>query len=128
MTGWLGSGELARTRVLGNTLGGRVLQVGPVKAVNFPWVLLGRAWLHQHLVSERNHAYRDAVIVAVRSDTNLMDSIPDALRRALGDSLRRASSGAPDDQTYQKLSANIDALLGHDPATLDHDPAITTAD
>lgn len=128
VTGWLGSGELARTRVLGNTLGGRVLQVGPVKAVNFPWVLLGRAWLHQHLVSERNHAYRDAVIVAVRSDTNLMDSIPDALRRALGDSLRRASSGAPDDQTYQKLSANIDALLGHDPATLDHNPAITTAD
>ncbi len=118
VAGWFGSGELARTKILGSTIGGKVLQVGPVKARNFPWVLLGRAWLHQHLVAERNHAYRDAVIVAVKSDTNLMDSIPDALRRALGDSLRRVSGGDTDGETYDKLTTNIDALLTHAPALL----------
>ncbi|MEX2327370.1 MAG: DUF3482 domain-containing protein, partial [Pseudomonadales bacterium] len=80
---WFGTGELARVKVLGGTLGDRVLQVGPIRAQNFPWVLLGRAWLHHHLVAERNHARREAVVMTVGADSNLMDLVPDALRKQL---------------------------------------------
>ena len=58
---WFGSDELAKVKVLGQRLGGSVLQVGPVKAPNFPWVLLGRAVAHHGLVAEQNHARREAI-------------------------------------------------------------------
>lgn len=84
---WLGGSELARVKVLGRTLGGRVLQVGPVKAPNFPWVLLGRAWVHHRLVAERNHAGREAMSVqmtrAMAEEQHMMDTLPDALRKSL---------------------------------------------
>ncbi|MFV2089991.1 MAG: DUF3482 domain-containing protein, partial [Pseudomonadales bacterium] len=80
---WFGSGELARIKVLGETIGGRIVQVGPVKAGNFPWVLLGRAWVHHQLVAERNHAYREVISLALQSDQNLMDGLPDELRKEL---------------------------------------------
>ncbi|MEM9385178.1 MAG: GTPase/DUF3482 domain-containing protein [Pseudomonadota bacterium] len=78
---WFAGDELAKVKVLGQTLGGRVLQVGPVSAVNFPWVLLGRAWIHHHLVEERNHARREALELTVADGTALMDQVPQALRR-----------------------------------------------
>jgi len=53
MGAWLAGDELAKVKVLGQSLGGRTLQVGPVTAPNFPWVLLGRALLHHRVVAER---------------------------------------------------------------------------
>ena len=58
---WFGSSELAKVKVLGRSLGGDVLRVGPVSSKNFPWVLLGRAWAHWRIISERNHAVRNAI-------------------------------------------------------------------
>lgn len=58
---WWGSDELAQVKVLGSSLGGKQLQAGPVTSPNFAWVLLGRAWIHHRLTSERNHALRTAI-------------------------------------------------------------------
>jgi hypothetical protein len=107
---WLGGAELARVKVLGESLGGRVLQVGPVKAPNFPWVLLGRAWLHHQLVAERNHAYREALSLAVAGDAHLMDALPDALRRDISRSFARLR-GAAGSEEREVLAGRIDELL-----------------
>ena len=46
-------------------LGGKMLRVGPIQSLNFPWVLLGRAVLHHKLVAERNHAVRTKLVADI---------------------------------------------------------------
>lgn len=77
---WFGGDELAKISVLGQSLGGEVLTVGPIKAANFPWVWLGRAVHHHQLVSERNHARREQMTLDLEGAANTMDSVPDAVR------------------------------------------------
>ena len=108
---WLGSGELAKVKVLGESLGGQVVQVGPVKAANFPWVLLGRAWLHHQLVAERNHAYRAVISLAVRGEENLMDVLPGELARDLGRSFARLRGRADDPEFLSMLSSQVEQVL-----------------
>jgi hypothetical protein len=108
---WLGGQELAKVRVLGESLGGRVVHVGPVKAANFPWVLVGRAWLHHQLVAERNHAHRAAITMAVRGEQNLMDTLPDDLSRALSRSIARLKSRGGSSELRAELADLIDRVL-----------------
>ncbi|HEY5647524.1 MAG TPA: DUF3482 domain-containing protein, partial [Pseudomonadales bacterium] len=108
---WLGGSELARVRVLGESLGGQVVQVGPVRAANFPWVLLGRAWLHHQLVAERNHAYREVISLAVRGEQNLMDTLPEEWVRELARTLGRLRSRGDDPEIRQQLAEQIDRVL-----------------
>lgn len=97
--------------MLGENLGGRVVQVGPVKAPNFPWVLLGRAWLHHQLVAERNHAQREAITLALQGEQNLMDGIPEDLARALGRSFSKLSSRADNPEFGEALTGLIEQVL-----------------
>jgi hypothetical protein len=108
---YFGGGELARVKVLGQPLGGAILQVGPVKAPNFPWVLLGRGWVHHQLVAERNHARREAMTLAMTDDEHLMDHLPDPLRKALAASCKALQNDAADADLRQRLSGHIDQLL-----------------
>lgn len=112
---WLGGGELARVKVLGRTLGGRVLQVGPVTAPNFPWVLLGRAWVHHALVAERNHARREAMSLqmtrAMAEERHVMDALPDGVRKPLANALRRLRRDPADADARRALTAAVDDLL-----------------
>lgn len=108
---WLGSSELAKVRVITGSLGARVVQAGPVTAANFPWVVLGRAWLNFALIAERNHARRDAIAVAVSNEQHLMNAVPDGLRRELAGSFRRLSRGDAADETYEALVDQVDRLL-----------------
>lgn len=111
---WFGGHELARVKVLGESLGGQRLQVGPVKAPNFPWVLLGRAWVHHHLISERNHARREAASVSLSNAENLMDQLPDELRKALAEVFAKLGS-EPDEQAVKRLAALLEDVLAIDP-------------
>jgi hypothetical protein len=115
---WCGGHELARVRVLGESLGGRVLQVGPVKAPNFPWVLLGRAWVHHHLVSERNHARREAVSISLSNERHLMDALSDETRRTLTRLFKDAAEGK-DDQLEQALTLELEKVLRIEPGNED---------
>jgi hypothetical protein len=100
---WFGSDELARVKVLGQSLGGRVLQVGPVSAPNFPWVLLGRAWVHHRLVAERNHARREALSVEMSEASHLMDDLPEKLRKGLAAAFARLTDRDADGSQQQRL-------------------------
>ena len=108
---WFGSDELAKVKVLGQRLGGSVLQVGPVKAPNFPWVLLGRAVAHHGLVAEQNHARREAISLALSETQNFMDTLPDRLRRELAGLFRKISAGDADGEARRTLATLIAEAL-----------------
>jgi hypothetical protein len=108
---WFGGDELAKVKVLGESLGGQVVHVGPVKAPNFPWVLLGRAWLHHQLVAERNHAHRQAIRLAVENEQNLMDAAPESTTRALGRTFGRIRSRGEDPELQEQLAAQVESVL-----------------
>jgi len=113
---WLGGDELAKVTLLGQRLGGPVLQVGPVATPNFPWVMLGRAWVHHQMVAERNHARREVMSLAVSADEHLMDAIPETARRRLGELFKAASDGDLDAESQPMLTALIAELLKSQPA------------
>lgn len=56
---WATADRVAKVRLLGRPLGGKVLSVGPMRAINFPYVVLGRALLHHRMIEDRTHACRD---------------------------------------------------------------------
>jgi len=107
----IGGTELARVKVLGQSLGGRVLQVGPVKAPNFPWVMLGRAWAHHRLVAERNHARREVMSFAMSGEEHLMDQLPDRLRRDLAACFKRMFSDPADGEALRRLALLVEEVL-----------------
>jgi hypothetical protein len=53
--------RIGQLKVKGIPSGGNQLSYGPSRSLNFPFVLLGRALLHQRLVSTRTHADRAAL-------------------------------------------------------------------
>jgi len=53
--------KIAEVRVLGQSVGGRVAVVGPVRDANFPWIVLDRALAHYESVAKRAHAQRDVL-------------------------------------------------------------------
>ena len=108
---WLGGDELAKVRLLGQSLGGAVLEVGPVASPNFPWVLLGRARLHHGLVRERNHARREALQLSVTDGAAFMDSVPDALRKPFVPLFKRLAESGGDEHVRRQLAHAVTAVL-----------------
>ncbi len=113
---WLGGHELAKLKVLGESLGGRVLSLGPVSAPNFPWVVLGRAWIHHHLVSERNHARREALSLELSGSRHVMDALPDELRGRLTKLFERIRGGAGE-ELVGPLAETVAELLELEPGS-----------
>ncbi len=60
---WLAWDSVAKVRVLGQSLGGVLLQAGPPRQPNFPWVALDRALLYHERVANRAHARRDRLTI-----------------------------------------------------------------
>lgn len=108
----VGSDRLAKVEVLGQPLGGYELRIGPITDPNFPWVMLGRALLHARLVSERNHARREALVIDAEREQHQADAI-DATRRRTLDGIFRTlrNDGAIDRNQRQRLIDEIAALL-----------------
>ena len=71
--------EIAQLRVKGIPSGGKLVSYGPSRNPNFPFVLLGRALLHQQRLCSRTHADRSAL----QLDTALLADVSDAERRQL---------------------------------------------
>lgn len=55
------AGKIGQMKVKGIPSGGQLVSYGPSRNINFPFVLLGRALLHQRLVRSRTHANRNAL-------------------------------------------------------------------
>jgi hypothetical protein len=77
---WRYADEIASIRVQGVPTGGRELLCGPSNNLNFPFVLLGRALLHQQLLCQRTHADRSHLAL----EGALLTALDDRERRRLG--------------------------------------------
>lgn len=63
LTTWFASREIANISLLGNSLGGHILRLGPIRERNFPYVLLSRALLHHQAVEVYSHADRSEQVI-----------------------------------------------------------------
>ncbi len=108
---WFASHQLAKINVLGTTLGGIELTLGPVKNRNFPYVLLSRALLYQHLSETHSHADRSETAIeispAMLKNQDLKDRLP---FEKLFSKLRK--NEALDSAQHKKLVALLLGLLG----------------
>ena len=105
-----GSEKLGKLKVLGKTLSDRNLNVGPVKDVNLPYILLSRALMHHKLVSERNHALREALVIEVENTQHISQNIPDDTKKQL-DKFFAATRQRGYDSGGKSLRDIIEALL-----------------
>ncbi len=79
---FFGFNELSEVKVLGQKLGKRYLEAGPMKNVNFPYILLNRALFHAAKIASRSHALRNKVLLEMGREftSKWMD---DKVRRSL---------------------------------------------
>ena len=56
---YFGFNELSEVKVLGQSMGKRYLEIGPMENRNFPYILLGRALYHTMKVAQTSHAKRE---------------------------------------------------------------------
>lgn len=75
--------KLANFEVMGLPLGGKALQIGPMKNRNFPYVLLGRALLHHQLIENRTHAMRGELKITDDEGNTGASRISTELRKKL---------------------------------------------
>jgi len=79
---YFGFTELSEIKVLGQTLGKRYLQMGPMANRNFPYILLGRALYHTTQIATLSHAKRESIKLAMDS-TFKEKWLNDDLRKSL---------------------------------------------
>ncbi|MEM6606303.1 MAG: DUF3482 domain-containing protein, partial [Pseudomonadota bacterium] len=110
---WRYADEIAATRVRGIPAGGRELLCGPSNNANFPFVLLGRALLHQRLLCRRTHADRSQLSL----DGELLTDLDDRDRRRLGQLFAQLRAGKKPDENRAALADLIeDRCAAHDGA------------
>jgi hypothetical protein len=71
--------RIVQWKVKGIPSGGSMVSYGPSRNINFPFVLLGRALMHQHLISTRTHADRNPLDLT----QPLLDRLTDKERKRL---------------------------------------------
>jgi hypothetical protein len=118
---WWAWDHLAEVELLGQPLGGMLLQIGPMRSPNFPWVVLGRSLGFHAAVSRRSHAKRDAV--ALEGGEGIAAGLPSDLRRqvqAALDRSTRAKDAASIDSARVTLTAALREVLDHLEAGREH--------
>jgi len=84
--------ELSEIKVLGQPLGKRYLEMGPMENRNFPYILLGRAMYHTAKVANRSHAVR--IVEEFSMDSSFKDKwLNDDLRKSLEKYHKKFRSG-----------------------------------
>ncbi len=62
---YMGFDKASDIKILGRKLGDRFLEIGPMENRNFPYILLGRSLYHFWKISQRSHAKRDRLDIAM---------------------------------------------------------------
>lgn len=109
---WLGWGRLAEVKLLGQSFGGTLLEIGPMRSPNFPWVVLDRALCFHEAVSQRSHAKREAV--RLEAGEGIVSGLPaDSRRRVQGviDRLAKAKDASSVESARIALAAALRAVL-----------------
>jgi GTPase Era involved in 16S rRNA processing len=63
VSAWVTADRIADIEILGLPLGGKQLSIGPMRNINFPYVVLNRALYHHRMVEDRSHAHRDPLML-----------------------------------------------------------------
>ncbi len=100
ISAWATADRVADIKLLGRPLGGQELSVGPMRNINFPYVVLGRALWHQRMVEDRTHASRAPLEIA---------AVPGALQVA----------GLQQRKSLEKIFAALRKQAALEPALLD---------
>ncbi len=110
VSAWVSADRVAEIKVLGLPLGGQELTVGPMRNINFPYVVLGRALLHHKMIEDRTHAQRGPVELTLQSGR--LQSIETASRKQLEKlfaTMRKREALKPD--LLDTLAEQIEALM-----------------
>jgi hypothetical protein len=106
--------RIAEVKVLGQSVGGRVAVVGPVRDANFPWIVLDRALAHFESVAKRAHAQRDVLeVVRPPGKVGASSRFDAAERSRLGAMFSKVRSrGAPaGEESIEALAERVATLL-----------------
>jgi len=74
-----GFNNMYELKILGQTIGKRELSVGPMRNLNFPYILLGRSLYHASVIAKRSHAVRESI--KFDSEEFFMDTLIDSKGR-----------------------------------------------
>jgi GTPase Era involved in 16S rRNA processing len=80
---WLAAGKLPKVKIKGFALGGKLLQIGPMKNPQFPWIALDRALLLLDVVARRAHARREAVNIVHDQPQGIVATLPKETRKKI---------------------------------------------
>ncbi len=106
---YLGFNELSEVKVLGQKLGKRYLQIGPMENRNFPYILLGRAIFHSYHIATRSHALRD--VEELSMDNTFKDKwLNEDLRKSLEKYHKMFRSG--DEVSVEYMEGYRDLIAG----------------
>lgn len=112
---WYAGQQLARTKVLGQPLGGVKITIGPVRDANFPWVVLDRLVLFHRRVANHAHANRRPLRLtdADGQGANLSASLDSATRKQIHRALNSLRSPLPTSagDARDNLAGLIEPLL-----------------
>ncbi|MCW8821859.1 MAG: DUF3482 domain-containing protein [Sulfurovum sp.] len=107
---YFGFNELSEVKVLGQTIGKRYLEMGPMENRNFPYILLGRAIYHTIKVAKISHATRE--VFDIEMDQTFKEKwLDDTSRKSLEKYHKKFRSGAALDpeelKAYEELIKRI---------------------
>ncbi len=107
---YFGFNELSEVKVLGQTMGKRYLEMGPMENRNFPYILLGRAIYHTMKVAQTSHAKRE--VFDIEMDQTFKDKwLDDTSRKSLEKYHKKFRSGkaleAGELQEYEEMMKRI---------------------
>jgi GTPase Era involved in 16S rRNA processing len=110
---YFGFNELSEVKVLGQTMGRRYLEMGPMENRNFPYILLGRAIYHTMKIAQISHAKRE--VFDIEMDQSFKEKwLNDTTRNALEKYHTKFRSGkALKTEEFKEYEEIIKQILKH---------------
>ncbi len=106
--------KIAEIKLLGLPLGGFEAKAGPVRNINFPYVVTARAVHHHRMVAARTHAQRDELDMTSAPDNTGASAFDASQRKVLAKVFSAIRDSEPDGVSQRhvdKLNTVIEQLL-----------------
>ena len=100
---WLGANRLAEFDVLGLPVGGYEARQGPIRNLNFPYVVISRFLFLERALRQRTHARRDVLVIEAGDLAARIDRLSVPQRKALHQALDRLRKQKPVDNLQMVL-------------------------
>ena len=111
-TEWYGSNQLAQNKILGQSMAGKVLRIGPIADPQFPWIIFDRAALFHRRVANRAHAARGLLQLDAADLENVSRNMDRQTRNELTRCFKDLRKSRATEKTYRELRELIAAQLG----------------